>query len=78
MIPGFFTDSIGILLQFSFLVILFSKVFKFKTPTNRTTYSTNFEYDAKSYGNTNNTNYKRKKDEIIDVEIVDDSNSIKH
>jgi UPF0716 family protein affecting phage T7 exclusion len=78
ILPGFFTDIIGILLQFSFLVILFSKIFKFKRPPNRTRYSTNFEYDSKFYRNTNNTNYKRKKDEIIDVEIINDSKSIKH
>ncbi|MGB5867509.1 MAG: FxsA family protein [Arcobacteraceae bacterium] len=78
IIPGFFTDIIGILLQFSFLVVLFSKMFHFKTPTNRTTYTTNFDFDASSYKKTNNTNYKRNTDEIIDVEVIDDSKSIKH
>lgn len=78
IVPGFFTDSIGMLLQFSLLVILFNKIFKFKTPINRKSYSTNFEYDVKSYTNTNNTNYKKEKDEIIDVEIIDGSKFIKH
>jgi 2-isopropylmalate synthase/UPF0716 protein FxsA len=88
IVPGFFTDIIGITMQFSFLVVILSKVFKFKTPTNRTTYSTNFSssdfgYDTSRFTNTstkntNNSNYKRKTDEIIDVEIIDDSNSLKH
>ena len=81
IIPGFFTDIVGVLLQFSFLVVLFSKMFHFKTPTNRTTYTTNFDFDATSFkqtNNTNNTNYKRNTDEIIDVEVIDDSKSIKH
>jgi len=88
IVPGFFTDIMGIVMQFSFLVVLLSKVFTFKTPMNRTTYSTNFSstdfgYDAKRFTNTNtkntnNKNYKRNTDEIIDVEVIDDSNSIKH
>lgn len=81
IIPGFFTDILGIFLQFSFLVVVLSKVYKFKKPTTNTTYTSNFEFDASSYThskNTNNTNYKRKSDEIIDVEIIDDSKSIKH
>lgn len=81
IVPGFFTDIIGILLQFSFLVVLFSKIFKFKSPTTKATFTTNFDFDASSYTNqshTNNTNYKGQKDEIIDVEIIDDSKSIKH
>ena len=78
IIPGFFTDILGILFQFSFLVVLFSKIFKFKTPTSNTSYSTNFDFDAQSYTQTNNTNYKGNKDEIIDVEIIDDNNSLKH
>jgi len=78
IIPGFFTDILGILFQFSFLVVLFSKIFKFKTPTNGTTYSTHFEYNPKNFSHTNNTTYKGKQDEIIDVEIIDDNKSIKH
>jgi len=88
IVPGFFTDIMGIVMQFSFLVVLLSKVFTFKTLMNRTTYSTNFSstdfgYDTKRFTNTNtkntnNKNYKRNTDEIIDVEVIDDSNSIKH
>jgi len=78
IIPGFFTDILGIMLQFSLLVVLFSKIFRFKAPTNATSYSTNFDYDSQNYTQTNNTNYKGKKDEIIDVEIIDDNNTLKH
>lgn len=83
IIPGFFTDIVGVLLQFAFLVGILGKVFSFKNPNHRTTYSTNFgstafEYDEKTYKNTNNSNYKRKTDEIIDVEIIDDTKPLKH
>ena len=88
IVPGFVTDMLGLLLQFSFLVVILSKVFKFKAPGNRTTYSTNFSssdfgYDANRFTNTNtkntnNSNYKRNTDEIIDVEIIDDNNTLKH
>ncbi len=85
IIPGFFTDIIGILLQFGLLVSLFSKIFSFKTESktsHRTSqYSTNFEYTQTNF---NNTNYKGVNDDIIDVEImdedskaIDDSKSIK-
>jgi len=87
IVPGFFTDILGIMLQFSFLVVVFSKIFKFKTPTHRTTYSTNFStsdfgYDRSRFTNantknTNNSNYKRNTDEIIDVEVIDDNNTLK-
>ncbi|BFU78167.1 hypothetical protein ALC152_13820 [Arcobacter sp. 15-2] len=88
IVPGFFTDFLGLLMQFSFLVVIMSKIFKFKTPRQRTTYTTNFSssdfgYDTSRFTNantknTNNTNYKRNKDEIIDVEVIDDNNTLKH
>ena len=79
IIPGFFTDMLGILLQFGLLVSIFSKVFSFKTESktqNRTSpYTNNFEYRGSNF---NNTTYKGEKDEeIIDVEVIDDSKSIK-
>lgn len=77
IIPGFFTDGLGIILQFGFMVTLFSKIFKFKTPQqNHTQYSNDFEFKQTNH---NNTTYKgNKHEEIIDVEIIDDSNAIKH
>lgn len=77
IVPGFFTDIVGILLQFGFLTILFSKIFKFKKPSKNDGYTNNFEYTHTSF---NNTTYKKDtgggRDDIIDVEIIDDSNSI--
>ena len=88
IVPGFFTDMLGLMMQFSFLVVLFSKIFKIQPPSNRTTYSTNFSsndfgYDTNrfrntNHKNTNNTSYTRNTDEIIDVEVIDDNKSIKH
>ena len=75
IVPGFFTDILGILLQFGLLVSIFSKIFTFKKPQNSTGYSNNFEYTQTNF---NNTDYKRRNDEIIDVEILDSDNSIKH
>jgi len=82
IVPGFFTDILGVLLQFSFLMGILGKVFSFKNPNHRTTYSTNFggtafEYDEKIYKNTNNSNYKGNTDEIIDVEVIDDTKPLK-
>ena len=79
IIPGFFTDAIGILLQFGLLVSLFSKIFTFKQPNRTSQYSTNFEYSQTNFNNTNfnNKNYKGVNDDIIDVEIMDkDSKAI--
>lgn len=75
IVPGFFTDILGILLQLGLFVSLFSKIFQFKKSTrssNNTSYSTNFEYRQ------TDKREKRRDDEIIDVEIIDDSNTIKH
>jgi 2-isopropylmalate synthase/UPF0716 protein FxsA len=38
IIPGFFTDILGLLLQFSLFTVIFSKIFKFKSikPMNNT------------------------------------------
>ena len=75
IIPGFFTDIIGIILQFGLFVSLFSKIFKFKKPSsNNTEYSTSFEYTQTDH----KQNSRRRDDEISDVEIIDDNNTIKH
>jgi 2-isopropylmalate synthase/UPF0716 protein FxsA len=68
IIPGFFTDILGLLMLIGFLPFLVTKMFQFKTPNQTHTNQTNF----------NNTTYKGvKNEEIIDVEIIDDSNTIK-
>ena len=80
IVPGFFTDILGIILQFGFMVSLFSTIFKFKVAKQNhnqyTQYSNNFEFKQTNF---NNTTYKGDKhEEIIDVEIIDDNNAIKH
>ena len=82
IVPGFFTDIMGILLQFSFFTIVFTKIFKFKAkqkPSNNTSYS-QASYTYTNFDTSSNTNYNQKKgdDDVIDVEIIDDSKSIKH
>jgi len=75
IVPGFFTDILGIILQFGFLTMLFSRIFTFKSPNKTSKYPKNFGH---SQPNSNNTHYKGVNDEIIDVEIIDDDKSIKH
>ena len=62
ILPGFLTDIIGILLQFS----LFSSLFAAKV------------LHVKHFSPTPETNFKKgREDEIIDVEIIDDNNRLK-
>ncbi len=78
MLPGFFTDILGLFLQFGIFTMVFSKIFKFKTmpkPSNNAGYSqANY-----SYSEFNNYNQKNNKgdDDVIDVEVIDDTKSIK-
>lgn len=67
IVPGFFTDMIGILLQFQFFALMIARrVFK-KNKTNFT-HSNSF----------NQNNFKNNKgdDDVIDVEIIDDKHII--
>jgi len=76
IIPGFLTDIIGILLQFGILTRILTKIFKFKIAPKTTPNESFSEYQEQHF------TYKQKRryddDEIIDVEIIDDSKSIKH
>ena len=78
IIPGFFTDILGLLLQFSFFIVIFTKIFKFKKQnlTNNSQYTqSNFRYTS----HTNNKyQYTKGDNDVIDVEIIDDDKSIKH
>ena len=79
IVPGFFTDIVGLLMLIGLLPFLVSKLFQFKTP-NQTTYQTNGHQSSfdNTKSNFNNTTYKGiKNDEIIDVEIIDDNKPIK-
>ena len=62
IVPGFFTDIVGVLLQFDFFILFFSKIFSFKK----------VDETKKDYTN------KGVNDEIIDVEVIDDNSSIKY
>jgi UPF0716 protein FxsA len=80
IVPGFFTDILGIALQFGILTMLFSKIFHFKKPDTHNMNSGAYNQHTQSqFDYTNNTSYKRREDEeIIDVEIIDDYKSVKH
>ncbi len=76
IVPGFFTDILGLILQFSMFTVIFTKIFKFKTMSNP---SNNTQYSHTSYTYTNlNQNIKKGDDDVIDVEIIDDPKSINH
>jgi len=59
IIPGFFSDTVGLFLQFSFFATLFAKkILHVKD---------NIDID-----NIQNINKRKEDDEIIDVEVIDD------
>lgn len=76
IVPGVFTDIIGVLLQFGFLTMVFTKIFDFKKENRYQQnkdeqyyrYETHYKYENKGV----------KDEEIIDVEVIDDNKSIKH
>jgi len=74
VIPGFLTDIIGILLQFGIISLLLTKIFKFKISSKKEENS--FTQNSYTYQSKQKRRYDD--DEIIDVEIIDDSKSIKH
>ena len=74
IVPGFFTDILGLLLQFGFLTILFSKIFKLKTtPRNPHTYTNQNTSSANNFYYEKNI---KKDDDIIDVEIIENYEKI--
>ncbi len=82
IIPGYLTDIFGILLQFSLFTALFTKLFAFtilsKNTTNYKGASNNDGEHFEHFGYTHTTKRRYNDEEIIDVEIIDDSKSIKH
>ena len=79
IVPGFFTDILGVLMLIGLLPFLVTKLFQFKT-TNQTNYKTNGYPSGfdNTKSNFNNTTYKGiNNDEIIDVEIIDDNKPTK-
>jgi len=69
IMPGFFSDILGLLLQFSFTATLLTKITKNKQSTRYNNhYETKFEIKTKPKSN-------KKDDDVIDVEIIEhDSN----
>jgi 2-isopropylmalate synthase/UPF0716 protein FxsA len=64
IVPGFFTDILGVLMQFGVITSMFVNRYGVKSPS----YKPNFE---------NNTNIKKDQSDVIDVEIIDSNNSLK-
>jgi len=82
IVPGFFTDILGLLLQFSLFTVIFTKIFKFKPkvmPSGDANYSQS-NYTYTNFNTVNSANYNQKKgdDDVIDVEVIDDPKSINH
>ncbi len=85
IVPGFFTDILGILLQFGMMTAIFSKIFTFKPKRNNEGYanpSNNSNYSQSTYSYTQFNDYNQTKqnkgdDDVIDVEVIDDNKSIK-
>ena len=76
IVPGFFTDILGLFLQFGVFTMIFSKIFTFKSRTVN-----NANYSKTTYTQFNDFNYKKQnkgEEDVIDVEIIDDNKSIKH
>lgn len=71
IIPGFLTDIIGVLLQFEFFGIMISKKFLKKGSKNQEDPFADTQY---RYENKQNN---KGDDDVIDVEIIDDSRGIK-
>jgi 2-isopropylmalate synthase/UPF0716 protein FxsA len=82
IIPGFFTDIMGLLLQVGITATILSKIFTFKPVKSdgnyqSYNYTANTTFNETNFNNTHYTNTKRKNDEeIIDVEVIDSSSTI--
>jgi len=83
IVPGFFTDILGLLLQFGVLTFMLTKIFSFKAPIQTNGFDVNPNMDT-----TNNRFYtqsqfthKQKGDkneeDIIDVEIIEPNSTNK-
>jgi 2-isopropylmalate synthase/UPF0716 protein FxsA len=71
ILPGFFTDILGILLQFGILTMVFARIFKTKPTNINTQYTyTRYSHNKTSENNFDYTNKSKINDDIIDVEII--------
>ena len=64
IVPGFFTDILGILMQFGVITSMFVNRYGVKSSS----YKTNFE---------NKNNIQKDQSDVIDVEIINTNNSLK-
>jgi len=64
IVPGFFTDILGVLMQFGVITSMFVNRYGVKSSS----YKPNFE---------NNNNIKKDQSDVIDVEIINSNNSLK-
>ena len=79
IIPGFFTDILGILLQFGLFTIIFSKIFTFKPRASNNNHYTKTSYTYSQFNEkSQKTNQNKGDEDVIDVEIIDDNKYIKH
>jgi 2-isopropylmalate synthase/UPF0716 protein FxsA len=69
IIPGFFTDILGLCLQFSLFTILITKLVKFKPKSVNNTYNY-------TQANTNKQNNIKGDEDVIDVEVIDNNKPI--
>jgi len=83
VVPGFFTDILGLLLQFGILTFMLTKLFSFKPPMQ----TNGFKVDP-NINTTNNTFYTQSQfthnikgdkyeENIIDVEVIESNDTIK-
>ena len=73
IVPGFFTDIIGLLLQFEILTMILGKIFTLKSQNNYTS--------PRAHTSANNFTYDKNKNidnDIIDVEIIEIDNENKN
>jgi 2-isopropylmalate synthase/UPF0716 protein FxsA len=70
IIPGFFTDILGALLQFTFFTILLTKILKLNNIKNNKSnyFKSDFRYNNKK---------QKGDDNVIDVEIINDNSSLR-
>lgn len=77
IVPGFFTDILGLLLQFGLFTLVFSKIFTFKSMGSNNANYSNTNYSYTQFNNIEQTTQKGD-DDVIDVEVIDTNEHIKH
>jgi 2-isopropylmalate synthase/UPF0716 protein FxsA len=77
IIPGFFTDILGGLLQFSLFTMILSSILKLKTSSNNSNYQNQYSSTYTQFDTKTKTKTKYKgDDDVIDVEVIDNNQCI--